>query len=459
MLLALTLPKHEMGAYGLLITLAQVGGIVLAFGLDGAAARWRFEGTATAPSTTRFGTLAAAIVLPALAALLLDAAGDRVASSLAGVPYPSVSRLALMLAVATALTRVPIAILVSARRVREVSLLTMCAAGLPACGACIGVWCAPGDLAAVLVGQVTGAGLAAAMATASVIGEIRPGIDWRELGAQLRYGLPLVLSVLGFGALETGDRYLLQKFAGLSVVADYHLASLCGMVVSMLANSMHSAWYPACLAALGMHSNALEAHWIRIRAEARRVASGGVLAAGFIVLWGEELLRAVLPAQYAASLVLVAPIAWAKVPMMLYLLQVNVLIHHKRTLEIALLSLVSASAALALGWAWTPRWGAFGAAAAIGAGTSMVLVLTSLRAARLARSVLSARDLAMYLGGSALLTLFAVALGMYADAPQRVALKATACSAVAAALLWSGTIDAGRLRMWIPNREKPDVGR
>jgi O-antigen/teichoic acid export membrane protein len=208
-----------------------------------------------------------------------------------------------------------------------------------------------------------------------------------------------------------------------------------------------------------MHSNALEAHWIRIRAEARRVASGGVLAAGFIVLWGEELLRAVLPAQYAASLVLVAPIAWAKVPMMLYLLQVNVLIHHKRTLEIALLSLVSASAALALGWAWTPRWGAFGAAAAIGAGTSMVLVLTSLRAARLARSVLSARDLAMYLGGSALLTLFAVALGMYADAPQRVALKATACSAVAAALLWSGTIDAGRLRMWIPNREKPDVGR
>jgi O-antigen/teichoic acid export membrane protein len=184
-----------------------------------------------------------------------------------------------------------------------------------------------------------------------------------------------------------------------------------------------------------------------------------VLAAGFIVLWGEELLRAVLPAPYAASLVLTAPIAWAKVPMMLYLLQVNVLIHHKRTLEIALLSLSSACVALALGVAWTPRWGAFGAAAAIGAGTSMVLVLTSLRAASLARSVLSARDVAMYLGGSALLTAFTVTLGTYADAPQRVALKGTACSAVAAALLWSRTIDAGRLRMWFSNREKPDVGR
>ena len=71
--------------------------------------------------------------------------------------------------------------------------------------------------------------------------QLRPNLQWRKLGAALRYSIPLVPHFFAHWGLNVADRAILERFVGLNQVGIYALGYQFGSTYSMLVASCNSA--------------------------------------------------------------------------------------------------------------------------------------------------------------------------------------------------------------------------
>jgi O-antigen/teichoic acid export membrane protein len=258
---------------------------------------------------------------------------------------------------------------------RAYLLLTVGAVGLAtafAAGAAIlGKWGAEGALTGALLG----------MAVFAPVGLV---VCRRYMGAQasltemlacLRLGLPFAAIVASeYLLFPLGVRLLLVGSSGLAGVGIFGAASTVCLAIMVINESFANAWWPYAISAEGAP---------RIREDTRRVmrlyAFLLMLPVGAMTLAAEPLVAVVLGhGSFEAAAALIGPIAFAY-----WLKSVRqnvsvVLVVARRIWVRALFNFVAFAGSLAFASAFTPSWGAAGAAWGFVAGEAVGLAIQSL---------------------------------------------------------------------------------
>ena len=73
---------------------------------------------------------------------------------------------------------------------------------------------------------------------------MKPALSFIMLKKQLKFSLPLVITILAFSIIDYSDRYILKIFLPLSEVGLYDVGYNFGMIMTILAGGFSSAWPP-----------------------------------------------------------------------------------------------------------------------------------------------------------------------------------------------------------------------
>lgn len=223
---------------------------------------------------------------------------------------------------------------------------------------CIGV------LSMGLTGAVLGIGsgyIFVVLCTLPVI-VLRAGVKIRPDIARglLSFGVPLVLSVISYWALQVLDRYLLTIFGSLAQTSEYAVAYTLGSALSIVVISPFTLAWPTAMFTIAK------------RKDAERVFQGVFRLFGFFLLFaafglslmGKLLLYWLYPPVYHTAEFVIPVVAGSLVFYGLYYI-VNIGLNVKRkTWLLSLFPTIAAIINLALNLVLIPRYGAMGAAIA-----------------------------------------------------------------------------------------------
>lgn len=459
------LSQVEFGTYGLTIAIANLLAVVFTFGLHASAGRWYFDRETDKFRRLVFTILVSNAVMTIGLAFLLDLFGERLFDALfTELRYVPYGRLAVVIGVAMTLTNLPLAVLISQRRTTRVVALTIAVTLFPMLGVVLGAL-STGDLAGVVWGYAGGAMLVGLLSFSLALSMARPGFEWGELRGALAYGLPLVPHLVAHWLLSLSDRYLLEHFHGVAAVAPYHLAYLFGQAVSMLGVAVNKAWYPLYTRqmteidrlaqeegstfdsrpgpARPPKEGAIAEQWAAVRRKARSVA-GLLFAAGTgVAIWGEELLRPLVPDGYESSPAMILPIVLGTTALTFYYLPVYGLFYRRRNGWIPVATLLAAAVNVGLNVILIPRWGGIGAALATLIAYIALLVLVTLVSRRYCRQTLTRREVLELVGLALLLVPVALAAVLDASWAVRLPLKLVVNALILAGLWWRGYLTEG----------------
>jgi O-antigen/teichoic acid export membrane protein len=460
--LGVLLPQRDFGAWSLLMALAGLLEIGLTLGLHGSAVRWFYDRDAQRYGRVLFTLLLVWLAGSATLGLLLELAGRVGFHRIVGEPdWADGGRLALGLAWLGAATALPLAMLTARRQPGGYAALRVLHVAGPVVGVLAILALGRRDAEGVLLGHLLGALLPALAALALMATHSRPPPAWRELGALLAFGLPVLPHMMAQWVLSWSDRWLLERLLDLEAVAVYHLAYLPALGVLLLGGALNRGWYPLFYAQLetldraeaqpGMGPFTGARHpvlvpateegravWDALRSQSRAVlalmAGLGALAA----LWSGELLR-LLPTQgYEASPGLAAFAAAGTGVSLLYLLPHNLLYHHRCTGPIPWMTGLAAGLNLALNLTLIPALGPLGAALATVLAYAALSALFWWQAGRRSRLPISARELLVSAGPALVTMLMAMGLGVVELAwPWRMGAE-LGCSLVVIGALLTG---------------------
>ena len=259
----------------------------------------------------------------------------------------------------------------------------------------------------VLIGYVLSAGSAALLLSVALLVRSRWRFRRGLVGPLFRFGVPLTFASLASVLLNTGDRFLLDAFAGAEAVAVYGLAQKFGGLVNMLfVQSFSMAFAVLGLKALGSLSGEGGEVGNLHRRTFRHYAvltGWGVLGVSLLAFDVTEIVSP-NPAYLDAD-PLVLPIALGFMAYGVYIIMMNVLYATAQTKRIAGNVLGAALFNLALNAALIPFLGAMGAALATLAAYAGLAAVTTWQA----RSAVL-----ITFPWSALLTVALVVLGLWA---------------------------------------------
>ncbi len=458
------LTQAQFGAYGLLVSLAALLGLLVTFGLHGAANRWYFDTDEARFRRLVFTLLATVVVAGVALAAVLDRLGLRYFDQvLRDVAYAPAGRPALIAAVGLGVTAIPVAVLVARRQATRASLVNVCITLLPLAGVVAAVSSAPAPvtLDRVLQGYMLGALACAGVGVAVALSMASPGFEVGELRRALAFGLPMVPHLAAHWVLSASDRYLIERLRTTAEIAPYHLAYLFGYAVLLFGQSVNKAWAPTFLAQLteldGLDGETFRVArsgdpsapsapttdagrrlWAEMRTRCRGVASVFVVAGAAVIVWGGEVVRPLLAPGYDGAVALIGPIAIGTLAMVLYFIPVNALFYHRRTRLIPVLSASAAVGNVLLNLWWIPRWGALGAAASTAVAYLVLLALFAWAARRISHLPLGWRDVVPLVAVCALALPALWLDASVASIAVRAALKLGLTIAIAAA--WFATL-------------------
>lgn len=168
--------------------------------------------------------------------------------------------------------------------------------------------------------------------------------------------LPYIPHLLSMTMLNSTDRVMITRFCGNEQTALYSLAYNCGTLVTLLMTSLNSAYAPWLGEKLSKNEYA------EIRQFSKKYIFGfGFLAIG-IMLVSPEVLLVLGGKSYIEAIYVLAPVAMGCVCQFLYTLFVNVEQFKKKTIGMAIASILAAVINIALNYIFIPKFGYVAAA-------------------------------------------------------------------------------------------------
>jgi O-antigen/teichoic acid export membrane protein len=350
------------------------------------------------------------LVLAAVLAGVVDLTGPLWSRAFASIGYGTELRLAVWGAVPLAVVASAQSILRSARRpVAFVAVAGLSTLGAQALGAGL-VWHTDGGATAYLVGMVVAATIGAVTALA-LVGPSRP--DWsRDLGrAAMRTGLPLVPHSLALFALLAADRVVIERILGLAAAGRYQVAYLVGAGVLSLVSAVNNAWSPIVLGAED------DRRWSILAGTTRDLERAVVLVVGLVAVLSPFALAVAAPSGYGvdALLPVTVIVASSALAYLWYLSGVHVVLFHRRTVVLAVVTPSVALIAVTANLRLLEPWGTT-AAAVVTVGSYLLLALLVRMAANRMATVPWHRA-ASFQAAAAVVALAAVALLLPATGP------------------------------------------
>ncbi|HTM57222.1 MAG TPA: oligosaccharide flippase family protein [Candidatus Udaeobacter sp.] len=363
------------GAYGvseLVVAYSQTAILVLVLGMDGALARFFYhepdrEARIRMVSSSLFFRLVTSVVIALGLALLSPWLAQGLFGSVAYRKY-------LLIGVAT----LPLTLLwLFANDVLRVTfqpwkfiLLNVCQT-VTAGG--VALWLVLGrhlGVVGVLYGKLAADGLCAVLGLVLLRHSIRPRFNGEALKKMLAYGLPMVPGAFAFGLITSIDRFALQRIRSLEEVAVYAVAMKFFALVTIAISAFQLAYGPFAFArAAAPDSPALFARVFSLYA--------GVAALGALVVtcFVPEALHLLVPSAYWGAALPAAFLIFAAVIQGAYTISSIGVALALRTAWLSWTATAAALIAIAGQFAFTPRFGAPGAAAAtfLGYATSAIL--------------------------------------------------------------------------------------
>lgn len=179
-----------------------------------------------------------------------------------------------------------------------------------------------------------------------------------KLKSALRYGLPLVPHLLTGWVINAADRIILARMTSLSEVGLYNLGYKIGMVLSLIAYAIYTAWSPIFF---DTAKNDPIAKTVLSRIFTLYTVVISTLAGG-VILFSREIIFIVAAKQFHAAYMVVPAVAVGYLFQGLYLMSVTPILYKEKTYVMPFLSGTAAAANIGLNILWIPQYGIMGAA-------------------------------------------------------------------------------------------------
>lgn len=181
-------------------------------------------------------------------------------------------------------------------------------------------------------------------------------IDFGMWKYAIPIGLPYVPHLLSMTFLGVADRVIISWYCGEVDTALYSLAYSCGLIVTILATSLNSAFSP------WLSDMLTSKNYKKIRKASRPYLGLFGLLAVAIILLAPEVLLVLGGEQYAAAVYCIPPVAMGCVCQFAYTMFVNIEQYEKKTAGMAVASLIAAIINCVLNIIFIPVFGYLAAA-------------------------------------------------------------------------------------------------
>ena len=222
----------------------------------------------------------------------------------------------------------------------------------------------------VLYGKLAADGLCAVLGMILLRHSIRPRFSGEALRRMLKYGLPMVPGAFAFGLVTSVDRFALQRVRSLEEVAVYAVAMKFFALMTIAISAFQLAYGPFAFA----RANAPDspALFARVFSLYMAAAATGAL---IVTCFAPEALRLVVPPAYFGAALPAAFLVFAAATQGAYTIASIGVALALKTPWLSWTATAAALVAIAGQFAFTPRWGPPGAAAAtfLGYATSAIL--------------------------------------------------------------------------------------
>ncbi len=223
----------------------------------------------------------------------------------------------------------------------------------------------------VLYGRLLGDMISTVLALVLLRHSLAPAFSRASLARMLSYGIPAVPAAFGFAVIAGLDRFVLQRTQSLEEVAIYAVALKCFAVVSLAASAFQLAYGPFAFA----RAETPEAPrlYARVFLGYLAVATLGALV---VAAFAPEALAFLVPSRYAAAALPAVWLCFAAVAFGAYTVASLGIGLALRTPLLAWCAGIGAIVALVAQFAFTPRFGAPGAAFATFAAYAATAIVT-----------------------------------------------------------------------------------
>lgn len=168
--------------------------------------------------------------------------------------------------------------------------------------------------------------------------------------------IPYIPHLLSMTLLNSTDRIMIERWCGSEDTALYSLAYNCGALVTLLLNSLNSAYSPW----LGEMLNENRTDEIR-KFSKKYISSFAFMAIGMMLV-APEVLLVLGGRRYISAIYVITPVAMGCICQFLYTLFVNIEQYKKKTIGMACASVIAAIINLGLNMIFIPRIGYLAAA-------------------------------------------------------------------------------------------------
>lgn len=163
--------------------------------------------------------------------------------------------------------------------------------------------------------------------------------------------LPYIPHILAGSVLGSMDRVMIQRYCGSEYTALYSLAYNCGIIVTVLTQSVNSAFSPWLIDKL------IDNKIAEIKKVSKVYAAAFVYATVGIMLVAPEILLFLGGKDYRAAVFVITPIIMGCVCQFLYTMYANLEQIKKKTLGMAIGTMIAALINYLLNYAFIPRYG------------------------------------------------------------------------------------------------------
>lgn len=190
---------------------------------------------------------------------------------------------------------------------------------------------------------------------------INTGLRYRSFSLNhWKYSIPICLPyiphLLSLTLLNSMDRIMITKSCGLQDTAMYSLAYTCGSIVTILMSALNSAFAPWLIKKLG------DKKWGEIKAASYYYVSGFMYLVVGMVLIAPEILLLLGGEKYREAIYVMPPIMFGCAYQLIYSMHVNIEQFYKKTLGMAIASVLAAGINYVLNYFFIPYVGYFAAA-------------------------------------------------------------------------------------------------
>ncbi len=214
-----------------------------------------------------------------------------------------------------------------------------------------------GGLAGILRAQLIAYGVVALLYTYKVWPEVSPRWQGAVLGPAVLFVLPLIPHALSGWLVNHVGKVFIETHFSLAQLSVYSVAVQLALILSVVNAGLNQAWVPFVYANYaGEDSQRL------LRVSAQRTILLVMLLGTILVVFGRELLALMGKAAYLEALFVLPILVLGYVFQIVYFIYVAVILYHKRSEWLPVVSIASGLLAILLNMALVPVLGLFGSA-------------------------------------------------------------------------------------------------